>query len=111
MLNNKKVQTQLAQNWLKKAIAGHWFHDMPITCIIFCRAMMSEVEKARHKQMMLNKERAEPIQWGLHGHEHNFNCSACVTQLGFPSHLKFSSAFVFTHPPLPLYTLFTDKSI
>jgi len=34
--------------------------DMPITCIIFCRAMMSEVEKAKAQADDAEQGRAEP---------------------------------------------------
>jgi hypothetical protein len=47
MLDNKNFKLSRRGIWLKKAIVGHWFRDMPITCIIFCRAMTSEVEEAK----------------------------------------------------------------
>jgi hypothetical protein len=70
-----------------------------VTHIIFYgRAMTSEVEEARHKQTMLNKERAEPIDWVFAGTSAISIAAlsfSCVDPLGFPSHLKLSSAFVF----------------
>jgi len=72
--------------------------------------MMSEVEKARHKQMMLNKKERSQYNGVFMGMS-----TISIAVLVSPNWASLTSeaqlSFVFTHPPLPLYTLFTDKFI
>ena len=78
--------------------------------------MMSKVEEARYEQMMLNEERVEPIEWGLHWHEHNFDRTALSLSLScWPTGLPFTSeaqlSFCFSSASLPVSTLASLLSI